>query len=127
MRPSLSKFSPPLYHPSLMTVLVLVRTANSLASLLTRVHGRFPNTKIWVTEYALAHQDLASTQAFYDESIAYLDGTDVIERYSYFGAFRSQVSNVGANATFLSQDGQLTQIGARYLGVGTTGVDPTSG
>ena len=87
---------------------------------------RFPGTKIWVTEYAYAHQNLAPTQEFYDQSIAYLDGSSLIERYSYFGAFRSQVSNVGANATFLNTGGKLTQIGARYLGVGTTGAPPES-
>jgi hypothetical protein len=35
---------------------------------------------------------------------------------SYFGAFRSDVSNVGANAAMLTQDGKLTDIGSWYMG-----------
>ncbi len=88
---------------------------------------RFPDAKIWVTEYAFAHQTLETTKGFYYESAAYLESSEIVERYSYFGAFRSQVSNVGANATFLNRAGQLTEIGLRYLGLEGNGVEPTSG
>ncbi|KAK5991858.1 Alkali-sensitive linkage 1-like protein [Cladobotryum mycophilum] len=87
----------------------------------------FPGTKIWVTEFAYANQNLAATQSFYNQSIAWLDSLGVLERYSYFGAFRSKVSNVGPNATFLNNAGKLTDIGSWYLGGGSTGVDPQSG
>lgn len=39
-----------------------------------------------------------------------------LDRYSYFGSFRSDVSNVGPNAAMLTQKGELTDIGAWYLG-----------
>lgn len=39
-----------------------------------------------------------------------------IERYSFFGAFRADVSNVGPNAAMLSSEGTLTDIGRWYLG-----------
>jgi hypothetical protein len=39
-----------------------------------------------------------------------------ITHYSYFGAFRSSVSNVGPNAAMLTQDGKLTDIGSWYMG-----------
>lgn len=39
-----------------------------------------------------------------------------ITHYSYFGAFRSSVSNVGPNAAMLTQDGKLTSIGSWYMG-----------
>lgn len=39
-----------------------------------------------------------------------------VTRYAYFGAFRSDVSNVGPNAAMLTQDGKLTDIGSWYLG-----------
>lgn len=39
-----------------------------------------------------------------------------VTHYSYFGAFRSDVSNVGANAAMLTQDGKLTDIGSWYMG-----------
>jgi len=60
-------------------------------------------------------------------SAEYFDRLDFVERYSLFGAFRSDVSNVGPNAAMLNKDGQLTDIGAWYLGREATGVDPQSG
>lgn len=50
-----------------------------------------------------------------------------ITHYSYFGAFRSSVSNVGPNAAMLTQKGQLTDIGAWYLGDKATGAKPKGG
>ena len=53
------------------------------------------------------------------------DGRDsYVERYSYFGSFRSSVSNVGPNEAMLDQNGQLTDIGAWYLGGPATGNIP---
>ncbi|KAI1746809.1 glycoside hydrolase family 128 protein [Xylaria castorea] len=87
----------------------------------------FPTAKIWVTEFAYANQPLQTTQDYYNQAVNYFDGFDKVERYSYFGAFRSKTSNVGPNATFLNNAGQLTDIGSWYLGGGATGVDPNSG
>ncbi|ROT36099.1 hypothetical protein SODALDRAFT_320546 [Sodiomyces alkalinus F11] len=86
----------------------------------------FPNTSIWVTEYAYAHQELEPTQQFFNMSLEYMDRLDEIGGYSYFGAFRSAESNVGPNAPFLNNAGDLTDVGAWYLGLDTTGVDPQS-
>ena len=47
-----------------------------------------------------------------------------VDRYSYFGSFRSDVSNVGPNAAMLTQDGKLTDIGSWYLGGSATGNVP---
>ncbi len=82
---------------------------------------------MWITEYNADHQDLATTQAFYNTSAEYFDRLDFVERYSFFGAFRSDVSNVGPNGAMLSAGGNLTDIGAWYLGRQATGVQPTSG
>lgn len=71
------------------------------------------------------NQALEYTQWFYNASADYMDKLDYVERYSLFGAFRSSVSNVGPNATMLSTGGQLTDIGAWYLGEQATGVKPT--
>ncbi|KAL9070929.1 MAG: hypothetical protein Q9161_004571 [Pseudevernia consocians] len=73
-----------------------------LASHIGEYVGTF-NKSIWVTEFADAN----------------------VTRYSYFGAFRSDVSNVGANSAMLTQDGKLTDIGSWYLGGGETGNVPT--
>ncbi|EFX02347.1 hypothetical protein CMQ_2396 [Grosmannia clavigera kw1407] len=86
----------------------------------------FPNASLWITEYNLDNQDLASSQSFYNTSAEYLDRLAYIERYSYFGAFRASASNVGPNAAMLSAGGKLTDIGAWYLGEEATGVSPTS-
>lgn len=80
-----------------------------------------------MTEYAYAHQDLGTTQDYYNMSAEYFDRLDYIERYSYFGPFRSKTSNVGPNAAFLNNDGRLTDIGSWYLGFGATGINPQSG
>ena len=88
---------------------------------------RFPGSPIWVTEYNYNDQSLEATQQFYNQSSEYMDRIDDVERYSLFAAFRSDVSNVGPNATMLSAGGQLTDIGAWYLGRPATGVLPQQG
>lgn len=80
---------------------------------------------MWITEYNLADENLANTQAFYNISAEYFDRLDFVERYSLFGAFRSDVSNIGPNGAMLNKNGQLTDIGAWYLGRQGTGVSPT--
>jgi hypothetical protein len=87
---------------------------------------RYPNKTIWVTEYALNDQPLATTQSFFNSSAEYFDRISYIERYSYFGSFRSDVSNVGPNAAMLTQDGKLTDIGSWYLGGAATNNKPKS-
>jgi len=88
--------------------------------------SRFPGKPIWVTEYNFNDQSLEATQQFYNQSSEYMDRLQEVERYSLFGAFRSDASNVGPNATMLSVGGQLTDIGAWYLGREATGVLPQS-
>ncbi|KAL5611868.1 uncharacterized protein BROUX77_002024 [Berkeleyomyces rouxiae] len=86
----------------------------------------WPDTKIWVTEFAYAWQSLSATTDFFNDALAWLDNNDNIERYSYFGSFRSQNSNVGPNTAFLNRDGKLTDLGSLYLSDTTTGVTPES-
>ncbi|KAF2433731.1 hypothetical protein EJ08DRAFT_694216 [Tothia fuscella] len=86
-----------------------------LASEVGQMRATYPNMTIWVTEFADSHQDLARTQMTFNQSVTYLDRLSYVVRHSYFGAFRSDVSNVGANATFLDSCGRLTDIGAGYL------------
>lgn len=86
----------------------------------------YPNTSLWITEYALPEANLSDTQSFFQESAEYFDRLDYVERYSYFGSFRSSASNVGANVAMLTQDGKLTDIGSWYLGGAATGNVPSS-
>jgi len=98
-----------------------------LASHLGQVAGTYPNTSIWVTEYALNDADLSDTQGFFNTSAEYFDRLDYVERYAYFGSFRSSVSNVGPNAAMLDQKGHLTDIGSWYLGGAATNNVPSGG
>jgi hypothetical protein len=50
-----------------------------------------------------------------------------ITHYSYFGAFRSDVSNVGPNAAMLTEQGKLTDIGSWYMGGVATNNIPKAG
>ncbi len=86
----------------------------------------WPNTSIWITEYAYAHQELEPTELFFNMTLDYFDRVEDIGGYSYFGAFRSAESNVGVDATFLNNAGELTDMGAWYLGFSATGVSPDS-
>ncbi|APA13134.1 hypothetical protein sscle_10g079040 [Sclerotinia sclerotiorum 1980 UF-70] len=95
-----------------------------LASHIGQVRGTYPNTTIWLTEYALNDSPLETTQSFFNTSAEYFDRLNYIDRYSYFGSFRSSVSNVGYNATMLDQRGRLTDIGSWYLGGKSTGNVP---
>ncbi|KAI1267060.1 glycoside hydrolase family 128 protein [Xylariaceae sp. FL1019] len=97
-----------------------------LASHMGEYSAAFPNVSQWITEYNYDNQDLDTTQDFYNTSSEYFDRLDSVGRYSYFGSFRSDVSNVGPNAVMLNNDGELTDVGSWYLGGSATGVDPQS-
>ncbi|KKY24556.1 putative glycoside hydrolase subgroup catalytic core [Phaeomoniella chlamydospora] len=95
-----------------------------LASHIGQVQATYPDLPIWITEYGYPYQSLSTTQDFYNTSAEYFDRLDYVARYSWFGAFRSDVSNVGPNAAFFTQKGKLTDIGSWYLGGAETGNVP---
>jgi hypothetical protein len=95
-----------------------------MASHVGQVRATYPKLPIWVTEFADPDDMLLNSQSFYNQSTALLDQLHYCDRYSYFGSFRSDVSNVGKNAAFLTQNGQLTDIGSWYLGGSATGNVP---
>ncbi|GAB7366356.1 hypothetical protein MBLNU230_g8156t1 [Neophaeotheca triangularis] len=87
-----------------------------LASHVGQVNSTYPNMTMWVTEYAMANEDLEESQEFYNMSANWFDNElSYLTHYSYFGSFRSDVSNVGPNAAMLTEDGELTDIGAWYI------------
>ncbi|KAI9055134.1 hypothetical protein LZ554_000098 [Drepanopeziza brunnea f. sp. 'monogermtubi'] len=87
-----------------------------LASHMGQVNGTYPNVTQWITEYALSNSPLDATQDFFKMSTEYFDRLPGVGRYTYFGSFRSDVSNVGPNAAMLTEKGELTDIGSWYLG-----------
>ncbi|KAL5118487.1 hypothetical protein ACEQ8H_003663 [Pleosporales sp. CAS-2024a] len=91
-----------------------------------QVTSKWPNLTVWVTEYGYPNQKLDTTQSFYNMSAQAFDRWANITHYSYFGAFRSSVSNVGPNAAMLTQDGKLTSIGSWYMGGVATNNIPKS-
>ncbi|KAE8867247.1 hypothetical protein PTNB73_05341 [Pyrenophora teres f. teres] len=76
--------------------------------------------KIWVTEMALPQQDEKNTVAMMNQTLPYLDGKDYVERYSWFGAFRTGDANewTGDSVALFDNKGGLTELGALYLGDG---------
>ncbi|KAK3724499.1 hypothetical protein LTR37_001123 [Vermiconidia calcicola] len=89
-----------------------------LAGYVGGMSAAYEGMPIWVTEFAHPDTSLEETHAFYNQSSAFLDETSYIKRYSWFGSFRSDVANdyVGPNVAMLEPDGELTDIGAWYLG-----------
>ncbi|KAK5107295.1 hypothetical protein LTR62_001424 [Meristemomyces frigidus] len=87
-----------------------------LASHVGQVNATYENMTMWVTEYGYPEMSLSATEDFFNQSTSFFDRIDYITNYSYFGAFRSSVSNIGPNAAMLSKKGKLTKIGAWYLG-----------
>lgn len=77
-----------------------------------------------MSEYNYNNQSLEATQAAYKESTEYLERHPQVERYALFGAFRSDVSNIGPNATMLNDEGELTDIGLWYLDRKGVGAKP---
>jgi len=97
-----------------------------LASHVGQVSATFPNASIWITEFALPDANLTDTQSFFNSSAEFMDRTPYVDRYSYFGSFRSSASNVGPNVAMLDQKGRLTDIGSWYLGGAATNNVPSA-
>ena len=53
-----------------------------------------------------------------NDSLRWLDGLDYLEKYSWFGAFRSSEANgwTGNEVSLLDGSGKLTGLGASWLG-----------
>jgi hypothetical protein len=101
-------------------------TFAGMASYLGQVRAAYPSLPLWVTEFADPDASLDDTESFLNQSLAYLDRLPYVERYCYFGSFRSEDSNVGKEAAMLDTEGGLTDTGAWYLGVQATGKTPES-
>ncbi|BFZ65309.1 hypothetical protein YB2330_006474 [Saitoella coloradoensis] len=91
-------------------------TFEGLASHCGDIYYSFDNRTLWITEFALDNASEEDTLSMMQTSLEWLDALEWVERYSWFGSFRSDVSNVGGNAAFLDGDGQVTALGRLYLG-----------
>lgn len=76
--------------------------------------------KIWVTEMGLPQQSAENTVGMMNQTLPYLDRLDYVERYAWFGAFRTDDANewTGDGVALFDGDGGLTELGALYMGTG---------
>lgn len=76
--------------------------------------------KIWITELGLPQQDADATVAMMNQTLPYLDNQTYVERYAWFGAFRTRDANewTGDGVALFDGDGGLTELGALYMGSG---------
>ncbi|KAF2274673.1 uncharacterized protein EI97DRAFT_434911 [Westerdykella ornata] len=74
--------------------------------------------RIWVTELALPQADVEATVEMMNASLRYLDESESVERYAWFGGFRTDDANewTGDAVALFDGDGGLTRLGALYLG-----------
>lgn len=76
--------------------------------------------KLWVTEMGLPQQSAEATVQMMNQTLPYLDKMDYVERYAWFGAFRTDDANewTGDGVALFDDDGGLTELGALYMGRG---------
>ncbi|KAI1608758.1 glycosyl hydrolase catalytic core-domain-containing protein [Exophiala viscosa] len=91
---------------------------DGLASWLGQLHALYPNKKIWLTEFAVPAVSATDTLSFMNESLTYLDRLSYVERYGWFGAFRTDDAGAftGGGVSMFDNSGKLTELGATYLG-----------
>lgn len=95
------------------------------ASFIGEIREMYLDKDLWITEFGIPKVDLKETQKFFNSSTEYLDRLEYVQRYSWFGSFRSDVSNVGPNVAMLDKKGDLTDLGAWYIGRKATGNTPS--
>ncbi|KZM26234.1 carbohydrate metabolic process [Ascochyta rabiei] len=78
------------------------------------------NLKLWVTELGLPQESADATVGMMNQTLPYLDSLDYVERYAWFGAFRTDDANewTGDGVALFDDDGGLTELGALYMGNG---------
>ncbi|OAL04753.1 hypothetical protein IQ06DRAFT_290782 [Phaeosphaeriaceae sp. SRC1lsM3a] len=76
--------------------------------------------KLWVTELGLPQQSAEATVQMMNQTLPYLDKLDYVERYAWFGAFRTNDANewTGDGVALFDGSGGLTELGALYMGSG---------
>jgi hypothetical protein len=92
---------------------------DGLASWLGRLHEAWPDKEVWVTEYALPQPATQEeVDGFMNVSLAWLEETEWVARYAWFGAFREEDANgwTGEVVSLFDDDGGLTELGSVYMG-----------
>lgn len=73
--------------------------------------------RFWITEVALPQADVDATVQMLNETLLWLEEMEVVEKYAWFGMFRTDESNAwtGKDVAMFGKDGALTELGALYL------------
>ncbi|UPX16454.1 uncharacterized protein EKO05_0006853 [Ascochyta rabiei] len=79
-----------------------------------------PTDFVAVTELGLPQESADATVGMMNQTLPYLDSLDYVERYAWFGAFRTDDANewTGDGVALFDDDGGLTELGALYMGNG---------
>lgn len=85
---------------------------------------------IWVTEWACQNFNDANQQCSLQDTVnfmnatqEFMDNTDWVERYAWFGAFKN-LQGVNQDDALMDQSGQITTLGKQYIGANTPKVSP---
>ncbi|KAI0698125.1 glycosyl hydrolase catalytic core-domain-containing protein [Cytidiella melzeri] len=94
--------------------------ATEFQSYITNYHNLF-GKPIWVTEWACqnfnggAQCSDEAIKEFMNQTESFMDATDFVERYAWFGAFRN-LQGVNPDDALMDQNGKITALGDQYIG-----------
>jgi hypothetical protein len=91
---------------------------SQLPDFVANMTTRYPQQKFWVTEYAPPYRNVTQeTLDWFTTATSFFDQSPVVERYSYWGAWRARETLPGwsKDMAMLSDDGKLTRIGGWYM------------
>ncbi|KAJ7163549.1 glycoside hydrolase [Mycena crocata] len=94
--------------------------ATKFAQYLTDFHDTFQRP-IWVTEWACQNFNKGpqctapEIAAFLNETQAFMDANDWVERYSWYGVMRE--ININPDDAMMDGDGKINDLGKQYIGI----------
>jgi len=107
--------------------------ATAFAEYLTDFHNTFQRP-IWVTEWACQNFNngpqctLPEVAEFLNQTQAFMDAQDWVERYAWFGVMRN-LQGVNPDDAMMNSNGQITDLGKQYIGTEapkTSGAPPSA-
>ncbi|KAJ6587210.1 glycosyl hydrolase catalytic core-domain-containing protein [Mycena vulgaris] len=105
--------------------------ATAFAEYLTDFHDTFQRP-IWVTEWACQNFNngpqctAPETAEFLNQSQAFMDAQDWVERYAWYGVMRD-LGGVNPNDAMMDSNGKITDLGKQYIGAEAPKTSGTGG
>ncbi|TDL23808.1 hypothetical protein BD410DRAFT_838812 [Rickenella mellea] len=101
--------------------------ANKFQTYLNKMHSTYPQYKIWVTEWACVNSkdgrscdNQDDVNNFLKESQTFMDNTNWIDRYSWFGIANVPPGGISKTSAMLTED-KINALGQQYISaVGST-------